>query len=366
MTYEFEKKEATAKLEQEKKDAIALEESQKQKIVRNAFIAGFILMMILAVFIFRSYRNKQKANKIILSQKNEVEKQKTIVDQKQKQIVDSINYAQRIQNSILVSEQEIQKQFQNCFVFYKPRGIVSGDFYWFSEVESSELGVRSSELGGASTSDSQQTKHAELKSPNTELIVVCADCTGHGVPGAFLSMVGNTLLNEIVTHNKITDPAEIIKKLSIGLSATLKNKEGEENTDGMDISICKINLNTKKIQFAGANQSLYIVNNDGVKKIEPQINSINGILGLNENEKINSLEIIPSQNSMIYLTSDGYTDQIGEKSLKKYLGGRFEKTLSEIFNHDITEQKTILEKNLMNWKGKMNQVDDVLVMGFRI
>lgn len=334
--YEFERKEAAAKLEQEKKDALAIQDRQTQKLIRNTFITGFLAMLILAIFIFRVYKQKQIANNIISSQKLEVERQKISVEQKQSQILDSINYAKRIQDSILISESEIKRSYKEMFVLYLPKDIVSGDFYWF-------------------------TKQGEV------LLIAAGDCTGHGVPGAFLSMVGSTLLNEIVAHNGITDPADIIQKLAAGVSTTLINKDKEEvNTDGMDISVCKIDPKNKQVLFAGANHPLYVVNRSGFKRIESQINSIYGIFELENNVPIESVALKAEPDTMFYMTTDGYADQIGEKSMKKFMTTRLEALLKEIHMLPLEEQKMRLSESFNDWKGKMNQVDDVLVIGFRI
>jgi len=336
MNYEFDQKENLNRLEQEKKQAIAKEESERQKQIRNLFIVAFIFMVVLAVLIFRSNRHKQKANQIILQQKQEVERQKTLVEEKQFQIISSINYAKRIQESILIAEEEMTANLPDLFITYIPKDIVSGDFYWYS------------------------------KQGNDSFIVV-ADCTGHGVPGAFLSMVGSTLLNEIIIHKKIYDPARIINELATGLATTLANKEKDElNTDGMDISICKINHKTKKLSFVGANQSIYIVDHKEAKEIKPQISSINGIFAVDKTQKINAFELILEENVMIYLTTDGYIDQIGGQNNKKFLSSRFEKLLAHMYSLSIDKQQYVLEETFEDWKAESKQIDDVLVIGFKI
>ncbi len=342
ISYGFEKKEQNAKLEQTKKDVITLEESKKQKVIRNFFIAGFALMAVLAIFIFRSFRLHQKANHIISLQKREVERQKELVEQKQKQIVDSINYAKRIQESILTGEGEIKNHLSDSFVLYLPKDIVSGDFYWAAK------------LGGPLEN-------------SDELLICTADCTGHGVPGAFLSMIGSTLLNEIVNHNKITDPAQIIKELAHGLQSTLVNKQlVEVNTDGMDISICKINTKQRKLHFAGANHGLYTVDRKGIHFTEAQILSFNGIFGIDHVKDVRSIELNMEPGTMVYLTTDGYMDQIGEEKNKKFLSSRFEKLLTDISTLPAPEQKARLVQNFNDWKGSAKQIDDVLVIGFKI
>jgi serine phosphatase RsbU (regulator of sigma subunit) len=270
----------------------------------------------------------------VVAEKEEVEKQKKIVDVKQKQIVDSINYAKRIQKSILIPEQSIQQHLPNSFVLFIPRDIVSGDFYWFHQHEN-------------------------------QSIVVCADCTGHGVPGAFLSMVGSTLLNEIVIQKQITDPANIMKLLAAGVSDTLKHKEKDEiDTDGMDISICT--FKNKEVYFAAANNPVYVVNQNGLMEIEPQVNSINGIFEMNTDEKIESIPLSPEAGSMVYLSTDGFADQPGQKTNKKLYSAGFEKLLTQIHQLPLIEQKEKLAAFFIEWKGNLKQHDDILVMGVRV
>ena len=336
ISYEFEKKENLSNLEQEKKQAVAKHENEKQKALLNLFIVAFVFVLLLAILIYRNNIHKQKTNKIIIQQKHEVELQKNLTEEKQLQILASINYAKRIQQSILISEQGIKKYIPNLFVSYLPKDIVSGDFYWYS------------------------------KQANDSFIVV-ADCTGHGVPGAFLSMVGHTLLNEIINHKKINNPSAIISELAAGLSNTLVNKKKDAlYADGMDISICKIDHSNNKLYFAGANQSIYIVDAKNTSEIKPQISSINGIFAIDTAEKIISFEITLKPDMMVYMSTDGYTDQIGEKLNKKFLSSRYEKLLSEIHSFSAEKQKIVLEEHFEKWKGKLKQIDDVLVIGFRI
>jgi serine phosphatase RsbU (regulator of sigma subunit) len=338
MNYEFEKKENAANLEQEKKEALAQEENEKQKVIRNLFIVAFGFMLLLAIFIFISYRQKKHVNTVISSQKLEVEEQKALVEKNQKQIIDSINYAKRIQSSILPNDTILKKIYPESFILYRPKDIVSGDFYWFCTLPDSK-----------------------------EMILAVADCTGHGVPGAFLSMVGSTLLNEIVTHKNITDPAEILKALCTGLCSTLVSKQKEEiNPDGMDISICKIDSAKKRLMFAGANQTLYLVGNGKVEKTESQINSINGVFDLRTNDQLYSIGVDLSDITSVYMTTDGFADQMGEKTKKKFLSSRFEDLILEVHNLPAKEQLEKIESTFISWKGSQKQIDDILVIGFKV
>jgi len=336
INYEFTRKENAVKAEQERKEEQAKKEKDKQQSILNLFVVAFIFMIVLIIVILKNNRTKQKAYKIISEQKIEVEHQKSLIEKNRSQILASINYAKRIQESILISEEKIIQEIPEFFISYLPKDIVSGDFYWFSKQQH-------------------------------ESFIVLADCTGHGVPGAFLSMVGSTLLNEIINHNKVNDPAKIISTLSDGLKSTLINKHDIEfNSDGMDISICKINHNTKKLYFAGVNQSIFVAHNGKVKEIPPQINSIHGIFDINQATKIYSEEINLNGTETIYLTSDGYLDQIGATTNKKFLAARFSDLICEISDNATKVQKEKIESNLKSWKRDLKQTDDILVIGFKI
>lgn len=337
MNYEFEKKQTSANLQQTKKETLATQENDKQKALRNLFIIAFVFMLILSIFIFKNYRQKKLVNNVISLQKIEVEKQKSIVEKNQKQIIDSINYAKRIQSSMLPNYTILKKAFKENFIFYKPKDIVSGDFYWFYTLPG-----------------------------KNETIVVIADCTGHGVPGAFLSMIGTTLLNEIVCHKNITDPAEIIKALNAGLISTLVTKKKETHSDGMDISICKINTETKTLYFAGANQILCLVNDHQVEKIESQVNSIDGVFDLSYSGNFVSTEKKLKPSTALFMSTDGFADQTGEGTGKKFLSSRFESLLTEIHILPGDDQLKRIESSFTSWKGSQKQIDDILVIGITI
>ncbi|MBI2723030.1 MAG: tetratricopeptide repeat protein [Bacteroidetes bacterium] len=338
MNYEFEKKETITNLQQEKKEVVARQENEKQKTIRNFFIIGFIFMLILAGVIFRSNHQKKQVNELITSQKKQVEEQKFLLEKNQKEIIDSINYAKRIQSSILSNNIILSTAFPQSFILYQPKDIVSGDFYWFYS------------LPGTS-----------------QTIIVVADCTGHGVPGAFLSMVGSTLLNDIVCHKNIFDPAEIIKALNAGLTTTLISKQQEDtNTDGMDISVCKIDSVSLILQFAGANQTLYLCSKNGLEKLNSQIYSLNGVFDLLGIGNFSSIQKQLLPNTSIFMATDGYADQMGEISGKKFLTSRFEKLLTEIHTLNSADQALSIENTFNTWKGKNKQIDDILVIGLKV
>ncbi|HTA63564.1 MAG TPA: SpoIIE family protein phosphatase [Bacteroidia bacterium] len=338
LRFEFETKELYLKTDHEKQMAIQQAKEQKQRILIWAIIAFLVLVSISALFVYKNYLQKKKISEELGIKNHLIEQQKELVEEKQKQIVDSINYAQHIQYAILPDDAEIKSHLKDFFVLYLPKDIVSGDFYWF-------------------------TAHGP------ELFFVTVDCTGHGVPGAFLSMIGNTLLNEIVNFKKITDPISIIENLAQGLTNTLShNKEKkEEFVDGMDISICKINTQTKKLYFSSVNHAAYTVNSNGeLTQLSPQVKSVHGIFAFADRKDVGVTELSLSPGTMVYMGTDGYGDQVGEQTKKKLMAPKVKELLSQIHNLPIDQQKIALHKTFVDWKGTRKQNDDILVMGFRI
>jgi len=336
LKYEFDKKEREQQMLVEKKEAVKQKEFEKQKILKNFFILGFMVVSVLAVFVFRGLKAKQKAHRIISKQKAEVENQKQIIETKQSQLLHSINYAHRIQDNLLKSEADLQSILPESFIIFKPRDIVSGDFYWFTKTESGDT------------------------------IIILADCTGHGVPGALLSMIGITAINEIVSHQKVYEPGEIMRRISADVHDAFSKDKSVTQMDGMDFSVCKISPAKKKVYFAGVNQGFYFfTQTGGLTKIEAQINSINGIFDIKPNEKIDPREVDLKEDSFFYMLTDGIIDQLGEKSGKKYLSKRFEESLIST-EKNVTVQKNNITKALADWQGDYRQIDDISVIGFKI
>jgi serine phosphatase RsbU (regulator of sigma subunit)/Tfp pilus assembly protein PilF len=330
MNFDFEKKQAIAKAEQEKKDAINAEELKQQRMQRNYFIIGFILMIALALFIFKGYTEKKKANTIIAEQK-------AIVEEKNKDITDSINYAKRIQTAILPSIDSIQLHLPQSFVFYQPKDIVSGDFYWFTEKEN-------------------------------RLIFAVADCTGHGVPGAFMSMIGNDMLTQIIIEKGFLEPGQILTRLHEGVKNALKQDIGAgETKDGMDIALISIHKNSNIVEYAGALRPLWLIKPSvqEVTEYKADKHSIGGSASAEERTFTN--HVIPfSEGDSIYLSTDGYADQFGGEKGKKYMTKNMKNLLLKIQNKNMNEQKTLVRQSFMEWKKDRSQVDDILVVGIRL
>jgi serine phosphatase RsbU (regulator of sigma subunit) len=337
LKFEYETKEIATKANYDKELAVEQAKEQKQRIIIWFIIAFLILVMASGLFVLRSYLQKKRINKELETKNRLIEQQKQLVEDKQKQIVDSINYAKYIQQSVLANEEEIKSYLKDFFVLYLPKDIVSGDFYWFTK-------------------------------QGSDLFFATVDCTGHGVPGAFLSMVGSTLLNEIVNFKKITDPYVIIESLAEGVTNTLSNKKDKEDAfaDGMDISICKVNIGARKLYFASANHVAFVVDDTGLKQLDPQVKSVHGVFALSSKKGISTTEVSLNPGTMVFMSTDGYADQVGEQTKKKLMAPKFKEVLYQAYKLPIEEQKILLEKTLLEWRGNRKQNDDILVMGFRI
>jgi serine phosphatase RsbU (regulator of sigma subunit) len=289
--------------------------------------------------ISRSLSIKKRDNRLLRQQKEEIKRQKEIVEVQKTSITDSIRYAKRIQSAMLPPEGLLKQTLPESFVLYLPRDIVSGDFYL-------------------------------LRNLNENKMLVCvADCTGHGVPGAFMSMLGMSLINDIINSYEdqiITDnytPADILNELRERIKRSLRQtgKEGEAR-DGMDLSLCIIEKDRRKLRYSGANNSVYIVNNETLTELKATRNPI-GIY-LNEiSFTTQTVEITPG--SLLYMFSDGYADQIGSGG-RKFLSKNFKILLTGISHLPMEEIKETLHKTHLGWRKDEEQVDDILVAGFRI
>jgi serine phosphatase RsbU (regulator of sigma subunit) len=327
---EFQKK-ALELLETDKK--LKETELHKQRILAYSAIGGSGIFMLLLLLAVKAYRSKQRANNLIKQQKEEVEKQKALVDEKNKNITDSINYARNIQQAILPYEERIKNFLPEFFVFYQPKDIVSGDFYWFNE-------------------------------KNGKIFLAVVDCTGHGVPGAFMSMIGSAVLNHLVIEKQITDPDHILNEMHKDVRLALKQSESN-NRDGMDLGIVVIDNATRTMQFAGANMPLYLVENNEFKIIKGNKFSVGGLQ--TETERVFTKHIIDFKNPLkFYLSSDGYQDQFGGEQGKKFKTSRFKELLNTIHSQSIPEQSKNIMQTFHNWKGYLEQVDDVCVIGVNI
>lgn len=364
MNFDFEQKQAVEKAEQDKKDAINEQERKKQVIIRNSFVGGFLLMVALAFFIFRGYKQKQRSNVIITKQKEEVEKknviiekqkalveeQKALVEEKNKDITDSIKYASRIQKALLTSD-EYLKKYLDYFILFKPRDIVSGDFYWAYREPVFNISKDENKLAD----DYSYMFH-----------IACCDCTGHGVPGAFMSLLNISLLNETVVERKINSPEKILDNVRTRIIKAL-NPEGSDtgSKDGMDCIYCSIDMEVQKIYVACANNPLLIIKKDKTVIEIPADKMPVGIqYGTERSFKLHEEQL--SKGDSIYLFTDGFEDQFGGEKGKKFKYKQLKELLVANTDKPMKEQHKILEDTFMAWKGKLEQVDDVLVIGIRL
>lgn len=290
----------------------------------------------------RTLQLRQEKEKVeVINQ--EVIQQKAIIEAKNNDITDSIKYAKNIQEALLPPLTNLHKEFKDAFVLYLPKDIVSGDFYWFAK-------------------------------RNKKRFIASVDCTGHGVPGAFMSIVGNTLLNEIVTEKNITSPAEILNELHVGVKTALKQSGDTENErrDGMDIALCALNEDGTILEYAGANRPLWIFrkNKSGEESFEMiKANKfpIGGLEMENEVKRTFTNHNIPvEKGDLVYIFSDGYADQFGGERGKKFMVGNMQKLVADISDLPVKQQEERLLQNFIAWRGEHEQVDDVLVIGFRV
>ena len=306
-------------------------------------IIGIIIGIIVATVTLKSV--KLQAQKIAISaERDEIQIQKSIIEEKNREILSSINYAKRIQHSILPSNDEIKKYFGNAFIFYRPRDIVSGDFYWFRPL-------------------------------GDELLIAAADCTGHGVPGAFVSFVCYNSLNACVDEMGLTNPAQILDNARELLVKAFGQHSEDGVNDGMDICLCKINTKTMELEYAGANNPLWFTenieneNNEG-KMILPGIREIKADkqpVGLFENKKpYTNHKIKLKKGQLFYSFTDGFADQFGGEKNKKYNYKRFATYLESIKAHPIEQQFNLLQKEFNSWKGNNDQTDDVLIIAIQV
>ena len=295
-----------------------------------------------------AYDDLKQANNFIQQRNDEIE-------DKNKQITDSINYASRIQTAMLPAQKLLDRFFPQHFILYKPRDIVSGDFYWVAEV-------------------------------NKSRIIAIADCTGHGVPGAFVSILGISMLNDIIRKKNTPQANQILHQLRIRIKDSLQQTETIYKTkgrlsayqtvkDGLDIALCIIDTETNQLQFAGANSPLYIIRNQQCPEnittgLSSELIHIKGDrqpIGVYLKElPFTNHEIQIQKGDILYMFSDGFIDQFGGEKAGKFYSKRFQEILLSIHTEPIKKQKQILEQTFNEWKGKLDQIDDVLVMGIRI
>ncbi|MEO6902267.1 MAG: tetratricopeptide repeat protein [Bacteroidia bacterium] len=301
---------------------------KEQRLVRTGLIIGLVAFLLLSSLLYNRYRFKQKANLLL-------EEQKEIIQQKNTLITDSIDYAKTIQEAILPDDEKLNKLFPEHFILYKPKAIVSGDFYWVGKKED-------------------------------KTICVVADCTGHGVPGAFMSLLGHNILENAIQRDVTIDPGDILTALNEEIVTRFsKSKKRETVEHGMDIALISIDQKNKKLEYAGAKNSLYIIRNKELIEIKADKIST-GVVGENHAE-VHYLNNIVSleQGDMLYMFSDGFPDQKGGPNKKKFFYQPFRDLLISIHELPPLEQKQKLDATIVDWIGAGEQMDDILIMGIR-
>jgi serine phosphatase RsbU (regulator of sigma subunit) len=306
----------------------------KQQTVIIVVAALSCLILLLLLLAIRVNGQRRKANKLLSLQKNEIERQKHLVEEKQKEILDSITYAKRIQTALMSSESTFSNNLPEHFIVFKPKDIVAGDFFWAAPVDGS-------------------------------FIYITADSTGHGVPGAFMSLLNISKLNEAVNQKNITRPDLVLNDVKQGLIKAL-NPEGstEISKDGMDATLCRLDLRTNKLQYAAANNSFCIVRNREV--INCQADKMPIGKSHDDDTAFTFNEIHLEKGDMIYTFTDGYPDQFGGPSGKKLKHKHLKQLLSEASVLPVSKQKELFDQQFEAWKGSLEQVDDVLLIGIRI
>ncbi len=275
----------------------------------------------------------EKQNNELTVEKNRSELLLKDIQVKNKAITDNINYAQRIQSAILPDVQLISKVLTDSFILFLPKDIVSGDFYAFAE-------------------------------KNGRVIVIAGDCTGHGVSGAFMSMIASSLLNQVINERGVVEPSQILNLLNISIIETLRQSENESN-DGMDIAICSFDLNHHELQYAGANRPLWVIRKEQIATFAPDKFPIGG-LQMARDRTFTSHNIQLEEGDTIYIFTDGYADQFGGTNGKKLMTAKFKEMLLNIQSMNMKEQDGHLRQYFEQWKGSNEQVDDVLVIGVRV
>ncbi|MBA2613267.1 MAG: tetratricopeptide repeat protein [Bacteroidetes bacterium] len=315
---------------------------EKDRYIKIFTAIVAVLLLLLSVFFIYRFSEKKKDNNLlqekndaIAAQKNEIEEKKEELQHKNKEITDSINYAKRIQGSVLPSNKLLKTVFSESFIYFQPKDIVSGDFYWLAQ-------------------------------NNNYIYYAVADCTGHGVPGAMMSMLGNSLLNQIVLNSKLESPAAILKELHFHVVKTLnENMQQRDSKDGMDIALIRIDLKSKVVLYAGAGRPLYLIKNKELKIYKADKYSIGGIYDTEEvNYALHEIKIDSS--TQLYLFTDGVPDQFGGPKGKKFMSKQLQEILLQNCGLSLNEQEVAFKTAFESWKGKVEQTDDVTLISIRL
>ena len=317
---EFEIKQKLDSLKHIDEIRIQQAEIKTQKAIEGVLFFGILLVISFLVFVYKQLNNTKK--------------QKDIIEEKQAEITDSINYAKKIQDAMMTSSLYLKETLPKSFILFKPKDVVSGDFYWI------------------------------YKDQEENIFFTVADCTGHGIPGAFMSMIGTSLLNEIIIEKGLKDTDKILGEMRSQIIKSLHQEEDGGQKDGMDISLCKLNIKKKLVEFSGAHNSLIHISEDKLNNYRGDHQPVGLLLG--DKKPFTKHEVKLKKNDMLYIYSDGYQDQFGGEKGKKYMGAKFKKQLLRINKESTDKQLILLEEEFKSWTHNYEQIDDVCVMGVRI
>lgn len=358
MKYEFEKQEALREAEHQNQLALGNEAKKRQELLSWVTGGGFVLVFVFAGFIFSRYRVTQRQKGIIEKQKEAVDLAFDQLSEKNREVVDSIRYAKRIQTALLKGEEHVSMHLPEHFVLYKPKDIVSGDFYWSYERDG-------------------------------WWYLAAADCTGHGVPGAFLTMLGTAYLNEIVSASQLFTPAAILEQLRDKMVSELARKGSRDESmyhgsllkDGMDISLVRYNLHSHQLEWAGANTPLWIgrsranETDDNDPRFSREhdnvcfahISADKQPIGYYPNPfPFTNHSLVLGKGDIFYLFTDGYADQFGGLKGKKFKVGQLEQLLASVYSRPMNDQKQVLNDTLEQWRGNLEQVDDITLIAVKV
>ena len=294
-----------------------------------------------AMLLMNKIEDQKTFNQRIEEQKKELETTTEEIHYINKQITASINYAERIQRSMLPDQKMLKGIFKESFIIYMPKDVVSGDFYWFERIN---------------------------RAGKEYMVVAAADCTGHGVPGAIMSMMGNNLLTNIVYYQNYLDPNKILARMDQEIKYELKQGENpEDSKDGMEMALCVIDLDTNELDYAGGGIPLYIMRDGELITYKPDKVMLGGMVGQSEDDNLLNVHHIQLQkNDKLYLCSDGFQDQFGGPQDKKFMAKRLRELFKEIHEASMEEQNQVIAQRFEDWKKDTDQTDDVMVLGFRI
>jgi serine phosphatase RsbU (regulator of sigma subunit) len=334
-----------------KKQELMLSEIQAKEqrdiIIIISLVVGMGILSVLAFFIYQNFRQKKLYSE-------QIENQLSTINHQHNKITNSINYAQRIQNAMLPVQNYLQHINAQSFVLFKPKDVVSGDFYWFYDIN---------KQNAISEFEQLDQNGVFVPADKQKLLIAAVDCTGHGVPGAFMSLIGYNILN-MIANKHIHEPDQILTELHKGVRSALQQYKNENN-DGMDMSICLVDNERKVIEFAGAKNPLIVIRDGELETIKGDKHGIGGSQGpANKSFIKHTIQI--DRPTTFYMLSDGYEDQFGGTDNRKFMIKNLKDMLLKIHKDPFDLQQRILDKTIEDWRGETSQIDDILLIGMKV